>query len=97
MNGHIIFNNFLSWRARKLNDTAFVLILSIITGFLAGIAAATLKVTIITVGDKLFSFYSDTDTILLLIGFPIIEISLRIFTHNGLRSPLNLCICLNLC
>jgi CIC family chloride channel protein len=78
MNRHIIFNNFLSWRARKLNDTAFVLILSIIIGFLAGIAAAILKVTVITISDKLFSFYSDNDTILLLIGFPIIGILLTI-------------------
>ncbi len=78
MNRHIIFNNFLSWRARKLNDKAFVLILSIIIGFLAGVAAAILKVTVITVGDKLFSFYSDTDTILMLIGFPIIGILLTV-------------------
>ena len=78
MNRHKIFNNFLSWRARNLNDTAFVLILSIIIGFLAGIAAAILKVTVITVGEKIFSFYSDTDTILLLIGFPIIGILLTI-------------------
>ncbi len=77
MNRHIIFNNFLSWRARKLNDKAFVLILSIIIGFLAGVAAIH-KVTVITVGDKLFSFYSDTDPILLLIGFPIIGILLTV-------------------
>ena len=78
MNRHIIFNNFLGWRARNLNDKAFVLILSIIIGFLAGVAAAVLKVTVITVGDKLFSFYSDTDTILLLIGFPVIGILLTV-------------------
>ena len=78
MNRHIIFNNFLGWRARKLNDKAFVLILSIIIGFLAGVAAAVLKVTVITVSDKLFSFYSDADTILLLIGFPIIGILLTV-------------------
>lgn len=78
MNRNIIFNNFLSWRARKLNDTAFVLMLSIIIGFLAGIAAAILKVTVITVGDKLFSFYSGADTILLLMGFPLIGIILTV-------------------
>lgn len=78
MNRHIIFSNFLSWRARKLNDTAFVLILSIIIGLLAGIAAAILKVTVITIGDKVFSFYSDTDTIILLFGFPIIGILLTV-------------------
>ncbi len=78
MNRHIIFSNFLSWRARKLNDTAFVLILSIIIGLLAGIAAAILKVTVITIGDKVFSFYSDTDTIILLFGFPIVGILLTV-------------------
>jgi CIC family chloride channel protein len=79
MNRHKIFNNFLSWRAQNINDTAFVLILSIIIGLLAGIAAAILKVTVITVGEKLFSFYSGTDTILLLIGFPLIGILLTVF------------------
>lgn len=78
MNRHIIFSKFLSWRARKLNDTTFVLILSIIIGFLAGIAAAILKVTVITVGDKVFSLYSDTDTILILFGFPIVGILLTV-------------------
>ncbi|MBC8320237.1 MAG: chloride channel protein [Bacteroidetes bacterium] len=78
MNRHLIYNNFLSWRARNLTDQAFVIILSIIIGFLAGVAAAILKVTVITIGDKLFSFYSDTDTILLLIGFPVIGILLTV-------------------
>ncbi len=78
MNRHSVFNNFLSWRAQHLADRSFVLILSIIIGFLAGIAAAILKVTVITIGEKLFSFYSDTDTILPLIGFPVIGIILTI-------------------
>ena len=78
MNRHIAYNNFLSWRAQHLSDRSFVLILSIIIGFFAGIAAAILKVTVITIGDKLFSFYSDSDTILPLIGFPIIGILLTI-------------------
>jgi len=78
MNRHTVFNNFLSWRVRNISDTAFVLILSIIIGLLAGFAAALLKVTVITVGEKLFSFYSDTDTILLLIGFPLIGILLTV-------------------
>lgn len=73
-----IFNNFLSWRAQHLNDKSFVLILSIIIGFLAGVAAALLKVSVITLGDTLFSFYSDNDTILPLIIFPVIGIILTI-------------------
>jgi chloride channel protein, CIC family len=78
MNRHEIFNNFLSWRAQHLADRSFVLILSIIIGFHAGVAAAVLKVTVITIGDKLFSFYSDNDTILPLIGFPVVGIILTI-------------------
>lgn len=73
-----IFNSFLSWRAQHLNDRSFVLILSVIIGFLAGIAAAVLKVTVITIGDTLFGFYSDKDTILPLIIFPTIGILLTI-------------------
>ncbi len=73
------FNGFLSWRAQHLTDRSFVLILSVLIGFLAGIAAAVLKVTVITIGDKLFGFYSDSDTILPLIVFPTIGIILTIF------------------
>ena len=78
MRRHKIFNNFLSWRVRHLSDRSFVLILSIIIGFLAGIAAAILKVSVINLGEYLFSFYSDNDTILPLIIFPIIGIILTI-------------------
>lgn len=78
MRRHKIFNNFLSWRVRHLSDKSFVLILSIIIGFLAGIAAAILKVSVINLGEYLFSFYSDNDTILPLIIFPIIGIILTI-------------------
>lgn len=78
MGRHKIFQGFLSWRAQHLTDRSFVLILSIIIGFLAGIAAAVLKVTVITIGEKLFSFYSDSDTILPLIVFPTIGIVLTI-------------------
>ena len=76
MDRHIIFNDFLRWWARKLNDTTFVLIISILIGYLSGITAAILKVTAIMFGTKLSSFYSDT--ILLLIGFPLIGILLTI-------------------
>lgn len=72
------FNNFLSWRAQHLSDKSFVIILSIIIGFLSGIAAAILKVSVISIGDTLFSFYSDNDTILPLIIFPTIGILLTI-------------------
>ena len=78
MGRHKIFQGFLSWRAQHLTDRSFVLILSIIIGFLAGIAAAVLKVTVITIGEKLFSFYSDSDTVLPLIVFPTIGIVLTI-------------------
>ncbi len=78
MNRQKIFHNFLSWRAQHLGDKSFVIILSILIGFLAGIAATILKVTVITIGDKLFSFYSNNATILPLIVFPIIGIILTI-------------------
>lgn len=73
-----IFNNFLIWRSRKLSDTAFVLLLSVIIGFLSGIAAALLKYTVITLGDIVFSYYSEADTILPLIVIPIVGILLTI-------------------
>ncbi len=73
-----IFSSFLVWRSQKLSDKAFVLILSIIIGFLAGIAAAILKYVVITVGDKVFSYYAEADTILPLIGIPLVGILITI-------------------
>ncbi len=78
MGRHKIFQGFLSWRAQHLTDRSFVLILSIIIGFLAGVAAAILKVTVISIGETLFSFYSANSTILPLIVFPTIGIILTI-------------------
>ncbi|RLD43256.1 MAG: chloride channel protein [Bacteroidetes bacterium] len=72
------FVQFLSWRARKIPDTSFVLFLSVIIGFAAGIAAALLKFIVISIKDKLLSYYGDSDDVLLFMVLPLLGILLTV-------------------
>ena len=72
------FVRFLIWRARKIPDTSFVLFLSVIIGFLSGIAAALLKFVVISIKDELLSHYGETDHILLFIFLPLLGILLTV-------------------
>lgn len=73
-----LFIRFLKWRANNLSDAFFVLILSVLIGFLSGIAAGLLKFTVISIRDKLFSYYSDSEQIILLFILPLIGILLTV-------------------
>ncbi len=72
------FIRFLIWRARKIPDNSFVLFLSVVIGFAAGIAAALLKFTVISIEEKLLSYYGNTEQVLLFIFIPIIGIFLTV-------------------
>jgi CIC family chloride channel protein len=73
-----LFIRFLKWRANNLSDAFFVLILSVLIGFLSGLAAGLLKFTVISIRDKLFSYYSDSEQIILLFFLPLIGIFLTV-------------------
>ena len=73
-----LFVRFLKWRANHLSDAFFVLILSVLIGFLSGLAAGLLKFTVISIRDKLFDYYSDSEHIILLFILPLIGILLTV-------------------
>ncbi len=72
------FVRFLIWRAKKIPDQNFVLVLSVFIGFVAGLAAALLKFTVISIESWLFSFYDTSDQIILFFFFPLIGIFLTV-------------------
>lgn len=72
------FVKFLIWRARHVPDQHFVLVLSILIGFAAGIAAAVLKFTVISIEQWLFNMYSADDQIILFLFIPIIGVFLTV-------------------
>ncbi len=73
-----LFVRFLKWRANNISDAFFVLILSVLIGFLSGLAAGLLKFTVISIRDKLFGYYSDSEQIILLFILPLIGIFLTV-------------------
>ena len=73
-----LFVRFLKWRANHLSDAFFVLILSVLIGFLSGLAAGLLKFIVISIRDKLFNYYSDSEHIVLLLVLPLIGILLTV-------------------
>lgn len=73
-----LFVRFLKWRANHISDAFFVLILSVLIGFLSGLAAGLLKFIVISIRDKLFDYYSDSEHIILLLILPLIGILLTV-------------------
>ena len=73
-----LFIRFLKWRANHISDAFFVLILSVLIGFLSGLAAGLLKFIVISIRDTLFSYYSDSEHIVLLLVLPLIGILLTV-------------------
>jgi CIC family chloride channel protein len=78
MTGKLTFENFLKWRAEHIGDNTFIVALSILIGFLAGIAAYFLKITVAYIEKYLFAFYSMTEQILLFFFFPAVGILLTV-------------------
>lgn len=73
------FIRFLTWRANHIPDRAFVIILSIIIGFAAGLAAALLKYAVYSIEEKILELYNSEDQILIFFFFPLIGILLTVF------------------
>ncbi len=74
-----LFEKFLQWRAAHLSDTVFVLILSIFIGLFAGLAATLMKSLVYSIEEKILSFYTSTDQIIIYFFFPLIGILLTVF------------------
>ncbi|MCF6171990.1 MAG: chloride channel protein [Bacteroidales bacterium] len=78
MSKNRLFVRFLIWRARKIPDTGFVLFLSVLIGFSAGLAAALLKFVVISIEEKLLSYYGNTEQVFLFIFVPLLGILLTV-------------------
>ncbi len=72
------FVRFLIWRAKKIPDQNFVLFLSVIIGFVAGLAAALLKFIVISIEKRLLGLYDSTDQIIIFFFFPLFGIFLTV-------------------
>lgn len=70
---------FLRWRANHVSDKAFVLILSILIGFSAGIAATLLKYAVYSIKKWILDLYNPDDQILIFFFFPLVGILLTVF------------------
>jgi len=72
------FVRFLIWRAKKIPDQNFVLFLSVVIGFTAGLAAALLKFIVISIETRILSLYDSTDQIIIFFFFPLLGIVLTV-------------------
>lgn len=69
---------FLIWRAKRIPDKTFVLILSIIIGLAAGLAAAILKFTVISIEEWIFGRIDPDEGTLIFLVVPAIGILLTV-------------------
>ena len=69
---------FLIWRTKRIPDKNFVLILSILIGLAAGLAAALLKYTVISIEDWLFNRFDPDEGIFIFLVTPLFGILLTV-------------------
>ena len=72
------FVKFIRWRTKHISNSFFIILLSILVGFLSGIAAYLLKITVNFIKTQLFDLYSSTEQILLFFILPITGIFLTV-------------------
>lgn len=72
------FVKFLIWRSKNISDQNFVLVLSVIIGLAAGLAAALLKITVISIEEWLLSRYDTDDWVLVFLFMPLVGIFLTV-------------------
>ncbi len=78
MNRNKRYIRFLLWRTKRIPDKTFVLILSIVIGLAAGLAAALLKFTVISIEDWIFKHINPDEGTLFFLFIPLIGILLTI-------------------
>ncbi|MEJ2596376.1 MAG: chloride channel protein [bacterium] len=79
---------FLIWRSKWISDKTFVLILSVLIGLVAGLAAALLKFTVISIEDWLFTRFDPGHDVLIFLVLPLVGILLTVlFLKFIIRDP----------
>jgi CIC family chloride channel protein len=92
-----VLHRFLAWRVRKINNKTFMMILSIVVGFLAGVAAVVIKNSVWLIQDLLtqnarlteenFLFFA-LPAIGILISVLFIRMAVRGYVGHGIPSVL---------
>lgn len=73
------FTRFNLWRRRNISDRNFMIFLSIIIGFMAGMAAVIVKNLVHFIKSVLIGHINPTDDSLLFLVYPLVGIALTIF------------------
>jgi len=88
MNTKKYFVKFIRWRTKHISNSVFIILLSILVGFLSGIAAYLLKITVNFIKTQLFDLYSNTEQVLLFFILPITGIILTVILKYFFRDKL---------
>ena len=75
----IIFRRFLIWRVKHIKQRQFVLLLSLLTGILSGLAAVLLKNTIHTTHHLLTGHFHIENQNLMYLAYPVVGICIAVF------------------
>ena len=78
MGDKTLIGKFLVWRARNINDRYFIIILSALIGFLAGMAAYLLKTSVFYIHDTLTEWFTKSEQNYLFVIYPGIGILLTV-------------------
>ncbi len=74
----IIFRRFLIWRVKYIGQRNFILILSLVTGILSGLAAVLLKNTIYAAHHLLTDQFTIEDQNILYLAYPVVGILIAV-------------------
>ncbi len=89
INNRLLFRSFLIWRKKHIQDNHFIILLSIVTGFIAAIAVILLKKAVHLIQNFLTSGFLREFANYQLIFYPAVGIFLVIlFTKFILRKPI---------
>lgn len=87
---HRLLNPLLLWRLRHINDRVYLIILSILVGIMAGLAAVVLKNSIHYAQELIFEWVPEQYTVFARSLYPIIGIALSVlFTRWFLGGTLS--------
>ncbi len=78
MGDKTLIGKFLVWRAKNINDRYFIIILSALIGFLAGMAAYLLKTSVFYIHDTLTEWFTKSEQNYLFVIYPGIGILLTV-------------------
>ncbi len=84
-----ILGKFLLWRAKHISQERFVLILSILVGFITGLVAVVLKNTTHFIQELLRSDFLDQYFNLYYFAFPLIGIALTLIVKRIINKPIS--------